>query len=444
MVTPASATGTVPLLRPRRRAVDVSLSLRSLVGADADVLADRDFRLLLLASLISPMGASVVSPVVESLAGPYGVSPTEVALLLSAFTAPGIVCIPLSGVLADRYGRKPVLAGGLALFGLAGVGLALTTDFRAALALRLLQGVGYTGIGPILITATGDLFSGARESAAQGVRFTAVGASLTVFPFLSGVLVAFAWQFPFLLYAAALPVAVVVAVRFTEPADLDGDSATEGDEGGVRALLALARQPRVAATLLGRATPGFLWFAFLTYNSIVVVRLLGGTPGAAGALVAVASVTSAVATTQVGRLTARFGRTLPTFASLVVGAVGLAGLALAPSVPVALAAGIPVGAGFSVALTLYRSAITGLATDDLRGGLVSLGESVGRVGSTGAPVAMGAVVTLLTEPLGYAGAVRAVSLVVAAGVIVVGGVLLVVGEQGAGTGASTDATAGDD
>ncbi|WP_277555658.1 MFS transporter [Halobaculum limi] len=439
-------TGTVPLLRARRRAVDVSLSLRSLVGADADVLADRDFRLLLLASLISPMGASVVSPIVESLAGPYGVSATEVALLLSAFTAPGIVCIPLSGVLADRYGRKPVLAGGLALFGLAGLGLALTTDFRVALALRLLQGVGYTGIGPILITATGDLFSGARESAAQGVRFTAVGASLTVFPFLSGVLVAFAWQFPFLLYAAALPVAVVVAVRFTEPADLGGDSDTDDDDasGGVRALLALARQPRVAATLLGRAAPGFLWFAFLTYNSIVVVRLLGGTPGAAGALVAVASVTSAVATTQVGRLTARFGRTLPTFASLVVGAVGLAGLALAPSVPAALAAGIPVGAGFSVALTLYRSAITGLASDDLRGGLVSLGESIGRVGSTGAPIAMGAVVTLLTAPLGYAGAVRAVSLVVAAGVVVVGGVLLVVGEQGAGTGAATDATAGDD
>ncbi|QZX98817.1 MFS transporter [Halobaculum rubrum] len=422
----------------------MSLSLARIVGDDADVLDDRDFRLLLLASLISPMGASVVSPVVESLAGPYGVSATEAALLLSAFTAPGIVLIPLSGVLADRYGRKPVLASGLALFGLAGVALTLTTDFRTALALRLLQGVGYTGIGPILITATGDLFSGARESAAQGVRFTAVGASLTVFPFLAGLLVGFAWQYPFALYAAALPVAAVVWLRFEESADLGNaggdaevagrDADTAGDErGGVRTLLALATRPRVAATLVGRAVPGFLWFGFLTYNSIVVVRLLGGTPGAAGALVAVASISSAVATTQTGRITARFGRTAPTFAALVLAAGGLAGLSLAPSVPVALAAGVPVGAGFSVSLTLYRSAITGLAGDDTRGGLVSLGESIGRLGSTGAPVAMGAAVGFLADAVGYAAAVRTVSVAVAVGVVAVGGVLLLVGDLGADT-----------
>jgi len=430
----------------------VSLSLRSLVGADADVLDDRDFRLLLLASLVSPMGASVVSPVVESLATPYGVSATEVALLLSAFTAPGIVCIPLSGVLADRYGRKPVLASGLALFGLAGVALTLTTDFRAALALRLLQGVGYTGIGPILITATGDLFSGARESTAQGVRFTVVGVSLAVFPFLAGVLVTVAWRYPFALYAFALPVAAAVWLLFEESADLsvgesDDRGAADGGgappAGGVRALLALASRPRVAATLLGRAMPGFLWFAFLTYNSIVIVRLLDGSPGAAGALVAVASVSSAVATTQVGRLTARFGRPLPTFAALVVGAVGLAGLALAPSVPVALAAGVPVGAGFSVSLTLYRSAITGLADDDLRGGLVSIGESIGRVGSTGAPAAMGAVVGLLAGTLGYEAAVRSVSLAVATGVVVAGGALLLAGDMGT-DGESSGAVAAED
>jgi len=431
----------------------VSLSLARLVGADADVLDDGDFRLLLLASLISPMGASVVSPVVESLAGPYGVSATEAALLLSAFTAPGVVLIPLSGVLADRYGRKPVLVSGLALFGLAGVALTLTTDFRIALALRLLQGVGYTGIGPILITATGDLFSGARESAAQGVRFTAVGASLTVFPFLAGLLVGIAWQYPFALYAAALPVAAVVWLRFEESADLGAGASTDDDAdgpergpedtGGVRALLALATRPRVAATLVGRAAPGFLWFGFLTYNSIVVVRLLGGTPGAAGALVAVASISSAVATTQAGRITARFGRAVPTFAALVLAGGGLAGLALAPSVPVALAAGVPVGAGFSVSLTLYRSAITGLAGDGTRGGLVSLGESIGRAGSTGAPIAMGAAVGFLADSVGYAAAVRTVSIAVAVAVVAGGGVLLLLGDMGADTAAEPAAAAED-
>ncbi|MXR41042.1 hypothetical protein GRX01_06775, partial [Halobaculum sp. WSA2] len=122
---------------------------------------------------------------------------------------------------------------------------------------------------------------------------------------------------------------------------------------------------------------------------------------------------------------------------------GLAGLALAPSVPVALAAGVPVGAGFSVSLTLYRSAITGLAGDGTRGGLVSLGESIGRLGSTGAPVAMGAAVGFLADAVGYAAAVRTVSIAVAVAVVAGGGVLLLLGDMGADTGAGSPAAADD-
>ncbi|MFC6786011.1 hypothetical protein ACFQFH_08920 [Halobaculum halobium] len=112
--------------------------------------------------------------------------------------------------------------------------------------------------------------------------------------------------------------------------------------------------------------------------------------------------------------------------------------------PVALAAGVPVGAGFSVSLTLYRSAITGLAGDDTRGGLVSLGESIGRLGSTGAPVAMGAAVAFVAEGAGYAAALRTVSVAVAVGVVAVGGGLLLVGDLEADTGAGAAATAADE
>jgi MFS family permease len=410
--------------------------LKKLVGDDADVLADCNFQLLLLASLSSPLGASVVSPILTELAGPFGVSNTRAGLLMAAFTAPAIVCIPLVGVLSDRYGRKPVLAAGLALFGAAGLAVPLSanlpdaiplSEFRAALGLRLLQGVGYTGIAPVLITATGDIFDGDAEATAQGLRFTTVGVSLTVFPLLSGLLVAFAWQFPFALYAVALPTAVAVLLWFTEPTSADGDS-----RGDVRALLVRITEPAVAATLLGRAIPGFLWFAFLTYNSVVIVEVLGGTPGEAGALVAVASATSAVATTQVGRVTARFGAVGPTFAGLVVAGAGLALVAVAPAVPVALAGGALIGGGFSVAITLYRTAITGLAGEQLRGGLVSVGESVGRVGSTTAPILTGAAVAFL-RPAGVetatGEAVTPVLIGTAVACVAVGGLLLVVGEM---------------
>ncbi|MFB6164247.1 MAG: MFS transporter [Haloarculaceae archaeon] len=405
--------------------------LARLVGLDAALLGDRNYLLLLLGSLTSPLGASVVSPILASLVGPYGTSDASIGLLMSVFTAPAIVAIPLVGALSDRVGRKPVLTAGLALFGLAGLGLAATTDFRVALALRALQGVGYTGIAPVLITSVGDLYDGEREARAQGVRFATVGISLTVVPLAAGALLSVAWQLPFLLYAVALPTAAAVAVWFVEPARGDrgdrDDRDPSGGSGAGPSLRSLASRPAVAALLVGRGVPSFLWFVFLTYNSIVVERLLAGSAGTAGLVVALASLASAVGGTQVGRLlSAMDGRRSLLAASVAATGAGVAGLPLAPSIPVVEVASVVTGAGFGVSLSLFRSAVTAAATDATRGGLVSLGESLGRVGSTTSPLLVGAGVALARGSAGFAAAVRTavVATALAATLLGVGCVLL--------------------
>ncbi len=375
--------------------------LTGVVGVDAAVLADRPFRVLLVASLVSPLGTAVVSPVLASLTGPFGVTEARAGLLLAGFTAPSILLIPVVGALSDRVGRRPVLAGGLALFGLSGSAVALTGEFRAALALRALQGVGYCGVAPVLITSVGDMYAGEREAAAQGVRFTIVGVALTLAPLAAGLLVAAAWQAPFLVYLLALPAALAVVLFLGEPRERRSAASLAETES----LRALARRPRVLATLVGLTTPRLVWFAFLTYASVVVTRLLGGSAAAAGAVVAAASLGSAVAATQVGRMTGD-GRARPLVGSIAGSGAGLVGVGVAPSVPVAVGAAVVTGAGFGVSLSLYRSEMTRLAPAARRGGLVSVGESVGRVGSTVGPVLAGAFVGLGQPALGDGGAVR--------------------------------------
>jgi ACDE family multidrug resistance protein len=420
-----------------------------LFGAEADVVRDRTFQVLLLGSVVSPMGSSVVSPVLDSLAAPYGVSVARVGLLMAAFTAPSILAIPLVGALSDRVGRRPVLAAGLVLFGIAGGAAALTADFRVVVGLRLVQGLGYCGIGPVLIASVGDLYAGEREATAQGLRFATVGLSLALFPVLAGLLVTRGFRLPFLLFLVALPVALVVLVVFEEPtragggsgkgrepgkdgddeeSGADGDGArnagSDTDDTGVdsedadvppgastAALLARLRDPLVVAALVGRAIPSFLWFAFLTYASVVTGRLLGASPEVAGLVVGLASLGSAVGGTQVGRLTATFeGRGRPLAATMAVCGTGLAVFGLATSLPVAAVGAALVGAGFGTVLTLYRSTVTGLADASARGGLVSVGESVGRVGSTTAPLALGALIAAGTPLVGFEPAVRYVLL----------------------------------
>lgn len=388
--------------------------LESALGEDADLLADRQFAILLLGSVSSPLGAAVVSPILASLTGPLGVDSARIGLLMAAYTAPAIVLIPVVGALSDRVGRKPVLAGGLALFGLAGLAVPLTSSFTAILALRFLQGVGYTGIAPPLISAVGDLYVGKREAAAQGLRFTTVSVALAAVPPVAGALVAVAWYAPFYIYALALPTALVVAIWFEEPERAGG-----GESASTRELLALARRPRVLATLVGRATPTILWFAFITYNSVVVVTLLDASPGAAGAVLGVASAASAVTGTQLGRLTAAVPRDRLLAGLLGLFALGVAVFALAPSVLVAGVGALLVGVGFGSAITLYRSEITGLS-DTARGGLVSLGESLGRLASTVTPIAAGVAIAALQPSVGDGTAVRAVLLATAAIALLLG------------------------
>jgi MFS family permease len=392
-------------------------TLDRLLGTDAAVLDDRAFRVLLVASLVSPLGTAVVSPVLASLTGPFGVSEARAGLLLAVFTAPSVLLIPAVGVLSDRVGRRPVLAAGLALFGLAGSAVALTDEFAVVLALRFVQGVGYCGIAPILITSVGDLYAGEREAAAQGVRFTVVGVALTVAPLVAGALVVLAWQAPFLVYLLAFPAAAAVALYLGDPRAANGGAPADTDAAP---LWTVARRPRVLVTLLGRTTPGLVWFAFLTYASVIVARL-GGSPAAAGAVVAAGSLASALAATQVGRVTATVTRGRALAGGVVLCAAGLAGVPFAPNVLLTGVAAAAVGGGFGVTISLYRSEMTRLAPDARRGGLVSVGESVGRVGSTVAPVATGALVAAARPAFGAGGATRAALVAVALVALLLGG-----------------------
>jgi len=176
-----------------------------------------------------------------------------------------------------------VLIFGLCWFGLTGTAIAFVSTFGAALALRALQGIGFAALTPIIITSLGDLYAGTKEATAQGLRFTGSGLSQTAFPLAAGVLVGVAWQYPFLLYAVAFPIAAVVYVYFEEPLD---EAPDEESEAGIREQLddmrTLVAHRRAWAMVAARGTANIAWFGFLTYNSILVVNVPGYTPTEAG------------------------------------------------------------------------------------------------------------------------------------------------------------------
>lgn len=392
--------------------------LRRAFGEDARILRESNFQLLLLATVFPILGSTIVSPVLESLIEPFGTSATDIGLMISALTAPAIFVIPVSGVLADRYGRRPVLVASLLLFGAGGSAIALTTDFRVVLALRALQGIGFAGVVPVITASIGDMYDDSAEVTGQGLRHTVNGISGAAFPLLAGALVASAWQYPFLLYAAAFPVAAVVALRFTEPTNVNTGAGGGDGPAYHRALAGLLRYPRMAVVLLARTLPMVVWIGFVTFNSLVVVRVMGGTPFQAGVLVAAGNLVFGLASSQVGRILAAVGSRFVTLvAANLALAGGFVGFLHAPDVGVAVPWVVLSGVGFGVALSLYRSYLTLLAPETLRAGVVSLGASGARITVTTTPIAMGAVIEAATPALGQTAALQLAGV----GAAVVGG-----------------------
>jgi MFS family permease len=411
----------------------VTVTLERAFGDGASVLDDRTFRLLVLANVNGAVGAVVVSPVLESLTGPYGIDAARLGLMMSVFTAPSIVGIPLAGALADRYGRKPVLLASLLLFGAGGSALAFTTNYTVVLALRGVQGLGYSGIIPVVIASIGDVYADAEETAAHGLRFSSSALSQAVFPVVAGGLAALSWRYPFLLFAVAFPIAGLVAVCLDEPSSTDSADANGRDTGAyVRSVLSAALRPRLGAVLLALGVPAFVWITFLTYNSFFVVEVLGHSPLYASALLTVLSLINATTASQAGRITAAAdGAFRPLVVSNLALAAGLGLFALAPSLPVAVLSVGVVGVGFGLSFSLLRNVVTDRVDADLRGGVVGIGESVIRLSNSVGPLLTGAAIAVLRPGRGFVTSLRWTVLLVAVGTGLVGVGVLYVGWRGA-------------
>jgi len=119
--------------------------------------------------------------------------------------------------LADRFGRKPVILMGLALFGLLSLATALATDIRSLVVLRFLTGLGLGGVMPNSVAMT-------SEWAPKKLRTTFVVLMWFGFTFGSGfggsiaaaLSQAYGWQSAFI-FGGALPLALIPLLLATLP-----------------------------------------------------------------------------------------------------------------------------------------------------------------------------------------------------------------------------------
>ena len=89
-------------------------------------------------SALSALSIDMALPSLALIQSDFGASQSQAAAAIAIFLA-GFSTAPLAvGPLADRFGRKPVMLAGLALFTLCAVGCALASSIGALLGFRLI------------------------------------------------------------------------------------------------------------------------------------------------------------------------------------------------------------------------------------------------------------------------------------------------------------------
>ena len=368
-----------------------------LFGREGSVATEMELQIAVVSTMVAVTGVFVVSPIVSELSGALSVTATEAGQLITAFVAPSIVLVPVAGMLADRYGRKPVLVGGLLVFGLAGGAVAVTPSYPVVMALRAVQGVGYAAIIPVSVAMLGDLYAGEREATAQGLRVAGIQSMNLVSPPLAGALVVLSWRYPFVLYLLAVGVA---AWAWRALPALETGETTSVRRYAADLAASLAR-PAMAMIMLTFVVRFALNFGFFAYVSVLVGSALGGSAVLAGLLISVYALVSLVASTQVGRLSAAWDILLVALAGFAVAGVGMTAMGALPTAVGLVGGAVLLGAGAGVTGPVQKSLVTQFVPPARRAGAVSSSVVLQSVGQAAGPLLMGLVLVRYPVTVGF-------------------------------------------
>ena len=154
-------------------------------------------RLALLMVLVAfaALSIDITIPVINSFAAAFSVSNTVAQLTLSVFVLGFALTHLIAGPLSDRFGRRPVLIGGVTIYLLASIACVFAQTIDELIAARFAQAIGCCA-GPVVGRAiVRDVYGAERAAKVLAYMSTVMGFVPGVAPIIGGVLVEeFGWR----------------------------------------------------------------------------------------------------------------------------------------------------------------------------------------------------------------------------------------------------------
>src|SRR5271163_408139 len=172
---------------------------------------------LALLTVLPPLAIDTALPSLALIQADLHAPQTKAAAVVAIFIA-GFSTAPIvGGPLADRFGRKAIMAVGLIVFTLTSAGAALAPSIDALLAFRLVQGASAGAVGILPRAIIRDLFEG-REARLQLSAVSIVfSVGPLIAPTLGAAILAFgSWRLIFAILTAVAAVVTLIALFLFE------------------------------------------------------------------------------------------------------------------------------------------------------------------------------------------------------------------------------------
>lgn len=259
--------------------------------------------ILLLVSSLTVMASATIAPSLPALQDHYAGVPGVETLVRLALSVPGIaiaVAAPFVGWIADRFGRKRIITGGILLYVLAGGAGLVLVSIEALIASRLVLGLAVAGLLPTASALIADFWHGPARDRAFGIQAAFMAAGGVVFLPLGGALAEIHWRGPFLVYVLPillLPFAVTV---LRDPPKRAAGDATALDSGPFPLFL--------ASGIYAVAFLGMVLFYVIPVQFPFLLRELGEeSPWVTGVVLAINTGIAAIASLNFRRVRAFAG-----------------------------------------------------------------------------------------------------------------------------------------
>lgn len=265
--------------------------------------------IILLAALVAfaPLSIDTYLPSLPSIADDLNASAASVQMTIGVFLAGLCIGMLFYGPLSDRYGRKPLLLGGMALYLVASVGCMLASSVEQLIVWRFFQALGGAAASVLARAIVRDLFSLGDAAKTLSLMHLVTMLATLVAPLAGSFLMLIdGWRVIFVglfVFAAVCLLACIFSISETHYPDKRSQSVAAALLGYWR----IATDPTAIAYILCMGLSFGGMFAFITASPYVYIGYFGVSPHGYGWLFALNIGGVIIMTVANARLVSRLG-----------------------------------------------------------------------------------------------------------------------------------------